>query len=69
MAPYLGGMRIVIVLLLLAVAAGLFSGLDFVGKDRGGTNRAVVSLSIRLGLSFLVFGVLMASHFFGWGLK
>lgn len=62
-------MRIVIVLLLLAVAASLFSGLYFVGKDRGGTNRAVVSLSIRLGLSFVVFGVLMASHFFGWGLK
>jgi len=62
-------MRLLIVFLLLAVAASLFSGLYFVGKDRGGSNRAVMSLSIRLGLSFVVFGLLMASHFFGWSLK
>jgi len=62
-------MRFVIVLLLLAVAASLFSGLYFVGKDRGGTNRVVMSLVVRLGLSFIVFGVLMASHLFGWSLK
>jgi hypothetical protein len=62
-------MRLVIVLLLLAVAASLFSGLYFVGKDRGGTNRAVISLSIRIGLSTIVFGLLMASHFFGWGVR
>ena len=62
-------MRFLIVLLLLAVAASLFSGLYFVGKDRGGTNRAVMSLSIRLGLSFVVFGLLMASHYLGWSLK
>ena len=62
-------MRLVIVVLLLAVAASLFSGLYFVGKDRGGTNRVLVSLSLRLGLSFAVFGLLMASHFLGWSLK
>ena len=62
-------MKIVIVLLLLAVAASLFSGLYFVGRDRGATNRAVMSLSIRLGLSFVVFGLLMASHYLGWSLK
>lgn len=62
-------MRFLIVFLLLAVAASLFSGLYFVGKDRGGSNRAVMSLSIRLGLSFVVFGLLMASHLFGWSLK
>jgi hypothetical protein len=65
----LEGMKIVIVLLLLAVAASLFSGLYFVGKDRGATNRVVLSLSLRLGLSFLVFGTLMAAHFFGWSLR
>jgi len=62
-------MRILIVLLLLAITASLFSGLYFVGKDRGGTNRAVISLTIRIGLSIVVFGLLMASHFFGWELK
>ena len=62
-------MKIVILGLLLAIVASLFSGLYFVGKDRGGTNRAVMSLSIRIGLSLLVFGLLMASHLFGWSLR
>ena len=62
-------MRYVILLLMLAVIGSLFSGLYFVGKDRGGTSRAVTALSIRIGLSILVFGLLMASHQFGWSLK
>lgn len=62
-------MKILILFLLLAIAASLFSGLYFVGKDRGGTNRAVVSLTIRISLSVLVFALLMASHYFGVGLK
>ena len=62
-------MRYLIVFLLLAVTASLFSGLYFVGKDRGGTNRAVTALTIRIGLSLVVFALLMASHFFGWNLK
>ena len=53
-------------LLLLAVVASLFSGLYFVYKDKGNSNRAVISLTIRIGLSLLVFGLLMASYYFGW---
>jgi hypothetical protein len=59
-------MRIVIVILLFAVVASLFSGLYFVYKDKGTTNRAVISLTIRIGLSLLVFFLLMASYYFGW---
>jgi len=59
-------MKIVILLLLVAVIASLFSGLYFVYKDKGSTNRAVISLTIRIGLSLLVFGLLMASYYFGW---
>ena len=59
-------MRIVIVILLLAVVASLFSGLYFVYKDKGNSNRAVISLTIRIGLSLLVFVVLMGSYYFGW---
>jgi hypothetical protein len=59
-------MKITILLLLLAVVASLFSGLYFVGVDRGGTNRAVIALTVRIGLSLLVFGLLVASHYFGW---
>jgi cytochrome bd-type quinol oxidase subunit 2 len=59
-------MRVVILILLLAVVASLFSGLYFVYKDKGTTNRAVVSLTIRIALSVLVFVLLIGSYYFGW---
>lgn len=59
-------MRILILVLLLAVLASLFSGLYFVYKDKGVGNRAVISLTIRIALSVLVFALLMASYYFGW---
>jgi predicted benzoate:H+ symporter BenE len=58
-------MKIVVILLLLAVIASLFSGLFFVYKDKGDSNRAVVSLTIRIALSLLVFLILIGSYFFG----
>jgi heme/copper-type cytochrome/quinol oxidase subunit 4 len=59
-------MRIVIIILLFAVIASLFSGLYFVYKDKGNSNRAVISLTIRVGLSVLVFVILIVSYYFGW---
>ncbi len=59
-------MKIVILVLLLAVVASLFSGLYFVYKDRGTTNRAVISLTVRIVLSILVFLLLIGSYYFGW---
>jgi predicted benzoate:H+ symporter BenE len=58
-------MKIVVIVLLLAVIASLFSGLFFVYKDKGDSNRAVVSLTIRIVLSLLVFLILIGSYFFG----
>jgi len=59
-------MKILILVLLLAVIVSLFSGLYFVYKDKGQTNRAVISLTIRIALSVLVFVILIASYYFGW---
>ena len=59
-------MKIVVILLLFAVIASLFSGLYFVGKDKGVGNRAVTALTVRIGLSVFVFALLMSSHYFGW---
>ena len=59
-------MKIVILVLLLAVVASLFSGLYFVYKDKGTTNRAVTALTVRIVLSLVVFALLMASYWFGW---
>ena len=59
-------MRIVIIVLLFAVVASLFSGLYFVYKDKGNSNRAVISLTIRIVLSLLAFAILMGSYYFGF---
>jgi len=58
-------MKIVVILLLLAIVASLFSGLFFVYRDKGESNRAVVSLTIRIVLSLVVFLILVGSYFFG----
>ena len=60
------GMKILVLLLLLGVVGSLFASLYFVGSDKGQTNRAVTALSIRIGLSITVFGLLMAAQYFGW---
>jgi hypothetical protein len=59
-------MRIVILLLLVVVLVSLFSGLYFVYKDKGQTNRAVIALTIRIAVSLLVFVLLIAGYYFGW---
>ncbi len=59
-------MRILILVLLAAVLVSLFSGLYFVYKDKGGSNRVVISLTIRIVLSLLVFVILIVSYIFGW---
>ena len=58
-------MKIVILVLLLAVIVSLFSGLYFVYKDKGTTNRAVTALTVRIALSVLVFLILIGSYYFG----
>ena len=59
-------MKVVILILLVAVIASLFAGLFFVYKDKGQTNRAVISLTIRVALSILVFLILVGSYYFGY---
>jgi hypothetical protein len=65
----MAGMKIFILLLLLAVIASLFSGLYFVGRDRGASNRAVIALTLRIALSIGVFAALMAAQYFGATLR
>jgi len=62
-------MKIVILVLLLAVVASLFSGLYFVYKDKGNSNRAVISLTIRVVLSVITFALVMFSYWMGWWQK
>jgi len=58
-------MKVVVLLLLAGVIVSLFSGLYFLYKDKGQSNRVVVSLTIRVALSISVFLVLILSYYFG----
>lgn len=52
-------LKAVIVILMLAVVASLFSGLFFLIRDGGKTNRVVNSLAVRVALSILLLVVIL----------
>lgn len=52
-------LKAVIVVLMLAVVASLFSGLFFLIRDGGKTNRVVNSLAVRVALSILLLAVIL----------
>ena len=58
-------MKLIVVVLLLAVIASLFSGLFFLFKDKGNSNRVVNALTLRVALSIGIFLLLMISYYFG----
>ena len=58
-------MRILVTLLLLLILFSLLSGLVYLVRDRGRSERAVKALTWRIGLSVLLFVVLMAAYFLG----
>lgn len=59
-------LKLLIVILLLAVVASLFSGLFFVQRDQGRSTRPVRALTVRVALSLLLFAVLVIAFHMGW---
>lgn len=51
--------KLIVLLLLGFVIVSLFSGLYFLVKDKGQTNRTVNALSLRIGLSILAIVIVM----------
>lgn len=58
-------MKIVVILFLIAIVASLGSALFYMIRDKGGSDRTVRSLTIRVGLSVGLFLMLMLSYYFG----
>lgn len=58
--------QILIVVLLLAVVSSLFSGLFFLHRDRGEGRRTVRALTLRVGLSLLLFLTLLLGYWLGY---
>lgn len=55
-----------VLVLLLAVVLSLFSGLFFLHRDRGQGRRTVQALTVRIGLSALLFLTLLLGYHFGY---
>jgi hypothetical protein len=51
--------KIIIVLFLIAIIGSLFSGLFFLMKDKGASERTVKALTVRISLSVLLFIMLI----------
>ena len=51
--------KILVVLLLLVIVSTLFSGMYYMMKDKGKSDRAVKALTRRIGLSVTLFALLM----------
>ena len=51
--------KIIVVLFLLAIIGSLFSGLFFLMRDKGASERTVKALTVRVSLSVLLFILLM----------
>jgi hypothetical protein len=58
--------RLIIVLILIGILVSLFSGVYFMMKDKGESTRNVKALSIRIGLSILLFALLIGAYLLGW---
>jgi len=59
-------MKIFIVFLLLCAVVSLASGLFFLMRDKGQSNRTVKALTWRIGISVAVFAFIMVGWFFGF---
>ena len=58
--------KIVVVVMLVAVVAALFSGMFFMLKDGSDKRRTVRALSWRVGLQAALLGFLVLAYFMGW---
>ncbi|MEO1767001.1 twin transmembrane helix small protein [Thiobacter aerophilum] len=57
--------RSLVVAFLVVIIGSLFSALLFLLKDKGSTERTVKALTVRIGVSITLFGLLMAGFYFG----
>jgi len=59
-------LKIVVVVLLLFIFLSLIRGLVHLVRGEGSEEKMLVVLSWRLGLSFVVFGLLVLGYYLGW---
>ena len=58
--------KLIVIFLLFGVVGSLFSGLFFLYRDRGAGVRTAQALTLRIGLSILIFVLLLVGFRLGW---
>ena len=59
-------MKIVIIAFLVVIVGSLGSALYYLIRDKGGSERTVKALTVRISLSIALFVLLMAGYYFGF---
>jgi hypothetical protein len=59
-------MKILVAIAFILIIASLGSALLFLMRDKGKSNRTVYALALRVGLSILLFALLLIAHRLGW---
>lgn len=59
-------MKLIALLFIFLILVSLGSALYYLVKDQGKSDRVVKALTIRIGLSLVLFLSLMASYYLGW---
>jgi len=54
--------KVLVVLILFTIIGSLFSGLFFLIRDKGASERTVRALTVRISLSLLLFVLLMVGY-------
>jgi hypothetical protein len=58
--------KILIIIVMLVILGALASGLFFLVRDRGKSNRTLKALTLRIGFSLGVFVFLWVAFYFHW---
>lgn len=58
--------KIIAVLLLIAMLVSLFTGMYYLVKDRGQSNRTLNALTWRIGIWIVLFALLAGATYFGY---
>lgn len=59
-------MRIIVILAFLGILASLASAFIYLMRDKGGSGRTVNALTVRIGLSIVLFLFVLLAHHLGW---
>ena len=59
-------MRIIVILAFVGILASLASAWFYLMRDKGRTNRTVNALTVRIGLSIVLFLFVLFAHYMGW---